>query len=239
MMPALGNMRDSPTLSLAATRAGMILGTAAYMSPEQARGKPVDRRADIWAFGQVLYEMLRGKRAFAAEDDTVSDVLAAVLKTDPDWSALPSSTPTAIKRLIRRCLAKDPRERLHDIADARLDLQDAGTGASEGAPTTGRSNWLAWSLVAAFAVLSLVLASLLIRSATQPSAPGAVYRSLILPPTGNVNASASEARSGVPRFGRGLSLSPDGRRLSSSSPRGQMAVSSCGFIRSTAAPRGL
>ena len=211
---------QSPTITSPAglTGMGVILGTAAYMSPEQARGKSVDTRADIWAFGCVLFEMLGGRRAFAAEDDTVSDVLAAVLKGDPDWNALPSSTPTAIKRLIRRCLAKDPRERLHDIADARLDLQDAETGASEGAPTTGRRNWLAWSLVAAFAVLSLVLASLLIRSATQPSAPGAVYRSLILPPTGNVNAAASEARSGVPRFGRGLSLSPDGRRLALVAP---------------------
>ncbi len=210
----------SPTITSPAAMTGMgvILGTAAYMSPEQARGKSVDKRADIWAFGCVLFEMLAGRRAFAPEDDTVSDVLAAVLKTEPDWNALPSSTPTAIKRMLRRCLTKDPRERLHDIADARLEIRDAATGAIEGAPAGARSHWLAWIFVAALGVLSLALASLLVRSATQPAAPGATYRSLILPPAGDVNAAASAARTGVPRFGRGLALSPDGERLALVAP---------------------
>jgi Tol biopolymer transport system component len=104
------------------TSAGVILGTAAYMSPEQARGKPVDKRADIWAFGCVLYEMLTGCTAFAA--DTVSESLAKVLERDPDWRALPSATPDRVRALLRRCLQKDPAQRLHDIADARIELEE-------------------------------------------------------------------------------------------------------------------
>ena len=113
----------SPTLTAAATRAGVILGTAAYMSPEQARAKAVDRRADIWAFGVVLYEMLSGKQAFPGE--TVSDTLAALLKTEPDQSGLPADTPAQVLRLLRRCLQKDPKQRLQSIADARLDIEEA------------------------------------------------------------------------------------------------------------------
>src|SRR4029453_18576533 len=92
---------NSPTLSLGATRVGVIIGTASYMSPEQAGGRPADRRADIWSFGAVLFEMLAGKTAF--QGDSVSDILATVLKLDPDWSALPATTPASIERLIRRC----------------------------------------------------------------------------------------------------------------------------------------
>src|SRR5207247_1415681 len=106
-------MNNSPTLSLAATQAGVILGTAAYMSPEQARGKSVDKRADIWAFGAVLYEMLTGKKAFPGE--TISDSLAAILAKEPDWTALPPGSPM---ELLRRCLEKDPKQRLRDIGDA-------------------------------------------------------------------------------------------------------------------------
>jgi serine/threonine protein kinase len=105
------------------TGVGVLLGTAAYMSPEQARGKPVDERADIWAFGCVLYEMLTGKRAFEGED--VSDTLAAVLRSEPDWGRLPSTTPPSIRRMMGRCLTKIPRDRLHHIADARLDIRDS------------------------------------------------------------------------------------------------------------------
>ncbi len=114
----------APTITTPAmTQSGVILGTAAYMSPEQARGKPVDQRVDIWAFGCVLFEMLAGRRAFAG--DEVADVLANVLAREPEWRALPAGTPPAVRRLITRCLTKDPRERLHHIADARLELQDA------------------------------------------------------------------------------------------------------------------
>ena len=118
----------SPTLTAQATRAGMILGTAAYMSPEQARGRAVDRRADIWAFGVVLYEMLTGRRAFEGEDVTIT--LANVLKEDVDWRALPADLPPAARRLLRRCLEKDPRRRLASMGDARLELDDVESGAA-------------------------------------------------------------------------------------------------------------
>src|SRR4029453_13123737 len=114
----------SPTLSVHATFAGVILGTAAYMSPEQARGRPVDKRTDIWAFGCVLFEILAGKQTFDA-GDTVSDAVAAILKTEPDWSALPADTPLPVRALLRRCLEKDPGRRLRDIGDAQLELDDA------------------------------------------------------------------------------------------------------------------
>jgi hypothetical protein len=126
------DVSNSPTLSLAATKAGLVLGTAAYMSPEQARGKQVDRRADIWSFGAVLYEMLSGARAFPGED--ASETLATVIKDQPDWSKLPAGTPRHIERLLRRCLAKDPRQRLQAIGDARLELDESSLAAEESAP---------------------------------------------------------------------------------------------------------
>ena len=113
---------NSPTLTARATQMGMILGTAAYMAPEQARGRPVDRRADVWAFGCVLYEMLTGRRAFAGDD--VTETLATVLKEPPDWRALPSDLPSAVQRVLRRCLEKDPRKRLSAIGDARLEFDE-------------------------------------------------------------------------------------------------------------------
>ena len=120
----------APTLTSPAlmTAVGALLGTAAYMSPEQARGKPVDKRADIWAFGCVLYEALSGHQAFAAE--TVPDTLVAILGSEPQWHLLPDGLPAAVRRLLRRCLAKDLRRRLHDIGDARLELEDVGEEAT-------------------------------------------------------------------------------------------------------------
>jgi serine/threonine protein kinase len=118
------NASPSPTITTpAVTQAGIILGTAAYLSPEQAKGRPADRRSDIWAFGCVLYEMLAGRAAF--EGDTVSELLANVLKSDPDWTRLPAETPADIRRLLRRCLEKDRTRRLADAADARLELDEA------------------------------------------------------------------------------------------------------------------
>jgi Tol biopolymer transport system component len=114
---------NSPTLSRAATMQGVILGTAAYMSPEQARGKAVDKRTDIWAFGAVLYELLTGKAAFQGED--VTDILAAVVRAEPDWQALPAATPTQVRSLLRRCLQKDKTLRLQAAGDARIELQEA------------------------------------------------------------------------------------------------------------------
>src|SRR5262245_45004631 len=120
------NLSNSPTLSAAQTAGGVILGTAAYMSPEQARGKDVDRRADIWAFGCVLYEMLTGRQAFAV-GPTVSDTIASILVRDPDWQALPAATPARVRSLLERCLRKDDRRRWGDIADVRIEIEEART----------------------------------------------------------------------------------------------------------------
>ena len=117
----------SPTITAAMTAAGTILGTAAYMSPEQARGRSVDRRADIWAFGVILWEMVTGKRLFDGE--TVSDTLAAVLRAEPDWEQLPVDEAPQLCRLIERCLVRDPQQRLRDIGEARILLQ-GGAGES-------------------------------------------------------------------------------------------------------------
>jgi eukaryotic-like serine/threonine-protein kinase len=122
--PPASSLSNSPTLTLGHTRAGMILGTAAYMSPEQAVGRPVDRRSDIFSFGAVLYEMLTGKRAFAGA--ATPDVLEAVVKNDPDWSALPAGTPGYLRRLLERMLAKDRKLRLQAIGEARIALNDVG-----------------------------------------------------------------------------------------------------------------
>jgi eukaryotic-like serine/threonine-protein kinase len=152
----------SPTLTHQFTRAGVVLGTAAYMAPEQARGKTVDRRADIWAFGAVLYEMLAGRRAF--EGDTVSDTMAAVLTREPDWSALPSATPAPVRRLLRRCLEKDPRRRMRDIGDARPELEDArGVASQDDAPPPGPAapRRVAWRVVGAAGLAGAALAGLI------------------------------------------------------------------------------
>ena len=117
------DMTRSPTITAAATQAGVILGTAAYMSPEQARGKPADKRSDIWAFGCVLWEMLTGKRLFHGE--TVSDTLAAVLRANIEWETLPAGTPPAIRRLLERCLERDPKRRLRDVGEARIAMEEA------------------------------------------------------------------------------------------------------------------
>src|ERR1700680_1830941 len=116
---------NSPTLSRAATMQGVILGTAAYMSPEQARGKAVDKRTDIWAFGCVLYELLTGKAAFHGED--VTDILAAVVRAEPDWSRLPAATPAKIRDLLRRCLQKDKTLRMQAAGDVRIEIHEVLT----------------------------------------------------------------------------------------------------------------
>src|SRR5439155_12159545 len=119
-----GDLSQSPTITTpAATRMGVIMGTAAYMSPEQARGKTVDKRADIWAFGCVLYEMLTGAAAFPGGD--VSEVLAGVIKSDVAWDVLPANTPPRLCGLLHRCLQKDPKRRMRDIGDARIEIEEA------------------------------------------------------------------------------------------------------------------
>jgi len=119
---ARGDLSDSPTLAVGVTTAGMVLGTAAYMSPEQARGKSVDRRTDIWSFGCVLFECLTGRKTF--EGETISDMIAKILQGEPDWAILPGNTPARVRELLQRCLTKDARQRLRDIGDARLELEE-------------------------------------------------------------------------------------------------------------------
>ncbi len=131
------DVSNSPTLTAAATQAGVIIGTAAYMSPEQARGKAVDRRADIWSFGCVLFEILTGKRLF--EGETVTDVLAAVVRAEPDWNALPIDTPSRLRDLLRRCLIKDPKQRLRDIGEARIAIEEATVALVSSPATMGTS----------------------------------------------------------------------------------------------------
>jgi len=152
----------SPTMtSPAVTSMGVVLGTAAYMSPEQARGQVVDKRSDIWAFGCVLYEMLTDRMAFARA--TVADTVAVILERDPDWSALPAATPTSLRRLLRRCLDKNRNQRLRDIADARHALDDIEDDASRVASSAARSQWprllAGAAAVAIIAAVAAVIAS--------------------------------------------------------------------------------
>ena len=119
----MGDPPQSPTLTAAATQMGVIMGTAAYMAPEQASGKPADRRADVWALGVVLYEMLTGTRPFVGED--VSKTLAHVIAIDPNWNVLPKNLPPVFIAFLRRCLEKEPKQRIHDVADMRLAMEGA------------------------------------------------------------------------------------------------------------------
>jgi Tol biopolymer transport system component len=188
------NPEISPTLTVQqATRAGVILGTAAYMAPEQACGKTLDKRADIWAFGVVLYEMLTGRRLF--EGETISDTLAAVLRAELDWSVLPKDTPPALRRLLRRCLERDRKKRLRDIADAALELGEAPEPAAAAAPRNRR--WLIAAFGAAV-LIAIVLAAVHFRE-TPPPPPATARFQIPLPPKST--------------FGNHLSISPDGRLI--------------------------
>jgi Tol biopolymer transport system component/predicted Ser/Thr protein kinase len=146
-----GSATISPTLSLAMTQAGMILGTAAYMAPEQARGKPVDKRADIWAFGVVLYEMLTGRQLFGG-GETITDTLASVVKDAPDFDKLPASTPPHIRRLIERCLRKDAAKRLRDIGEARIAIDEPADSAAAPVAAPPRRRWLPWAVAGIVAI---------------------------------------------------------------------------------------
>ncbi len=189
----------SPTLSQPATGVGVLLGTAAYMSPEQARGLAADKRSDLWAFGVVLWELLTGRHLFRGE--TVSDTLAAVLRADPEWDRLPASTPRSIRRLLRRCLARDPRDRIHAAADARLEIQDAlSTGVEEQAVEGSPRPVLPWALGASLLAIALVLAGVLVLR--EPSRPVHVALSLA-PPEGSTFDTADGP----------VTLSPDGTQI--------------------------
>jgi serine/threonine-protein kinase len=167
--PAAGSLSDSPTISAAATRKGMILGTAAYMSPEQARGKTVDRRCDTWSFGALLFEMLSGKQAFAGED--VSQTLAAVIMKEPDWT-LPATTPASIQGVVRRCLNKDPRRRLRDIGEARIVIEDTLSGSPDVGAVREPPREPMWSRVLPWGIavaLALALVGTLVWVALRPA----------------------------------------------------------------------
>jgi eukaryotic-like serine/threonine-protein kinase len=205
----------SPTITSPAmmTGVGVLLGTAAYMSPEQARGKAVDKRSDIWAFGCVLYEMLTGGRPFDAGE--VSDTLALVLLREVDWSSLPTSTPSPIHRLLRRCLEKDRKHRLPDIGVARLEIEDALAAPSSAAesPRTRRParQRVAWTAAAGFAVAAIALAVL--HFSESPPRPAASIRFSVTPPADMLIS------------GQGHWLSPDGRYLAFRvAPRGALAA---------------
>ena len=192
----------SPTLSLAMTEAGMILGTAAYMAPEQARGKPVDRRADIWAFGVILYEMLAGASLFGG-GETVSDSLAAVITKEPDWKALPADTPPRIRRLLERCLAKDPKTRLQAIGEARIALDQPDDAPAAAAPAS-RPAMLVWTLAGVALVCLLAAGAAWLRPRAADPGLGPVRFSLTFP-EGTREPGSPATPQAVP--------SPDGRLL--------------------------
>src|ERR1700739_854017 len=169
------NPSQSPTLSAVATMQGVLLGTAAYMSPEQARGKSVDKRTDIWAFGCVLYELLTGKQAFDGDD--ITDILAAVVRADPDWQALPAATPVKILDLLRRCLQKDKTLRMQAAGDARIEIQEVLTAlptavAATSAPATrGWRERLTRAGLAVFVLTTIVLVIALVLRAPKLPQP--------------------------------------------------------------------
>ncbi len=198
------SLSDGPSAGEAATQEGVILGTAAYMSPEQARGKPVDRRADIWSVGCLLYETLTGKRAF--ERETVADTLTAVLEKEPNWEALPEGTPWSLQSLLRRCLEKDPGRRFHDMADVRIQIEESLEEPTTVSPMdvagAQPAQWkraIPWSVAAAIAVM----AALAIGSSTRPG-PRPLSKFVITPPP-----TAPLAHSDT----LDLAISPDGRRI--------------------------
>lgn len=203
------NLSNSPTLSDAATQQGIILGTAAYMSPEQARGKPVDKRADIWAFGCVLFEMLTGRAAFSGKD--VTDILAAVIRAEPEWSSLPVNLHWRLREVIERCLKKDLKDRYHDISDVRADIQRiltdsssvSGLKAAEVESQKHQRKALAWI---AAVVLTAVIVGIVIWN-FKPSS-----RSEPLP----VIRFSYE----LPKDSGGFAASPNGRQFVYATPRG-------------------
>ncbi len=198
------DLSKSPTITVQSSHSGVILGTAAYMSPEQARGKALDKRTDIWSFGCVLFEMLTGRQAF--KGDTISDYIAAILKVEPDWKAIPTGTPSRIRDLLRRCLRKDLRNRLHDIADARIDIQDALAGASEEMGPAAKQS-LKWrTLFWAAASLALILACVLFWKPWRTSKPQELL-------TSRFTIDLPDGDTMDQETGSSVTLSPDGTQL--------------------------
>jgi len=207
--PSSIDISTSPTISRMATMQGVLLGTAAYMSPEQAKAKSVDRRADIWAFGCVLYEMLTGKQAFTGE--TVTDTLASIIKEDPNWTLLPAATPMRVRVLLQRCLQKDPKQRLRDIGDARISLDEVLSGAPDLA-LAGRAEapavplWpraLPWAAAVVLAIVAAAVGGIAAWT-LKPMPAKPVTRTVITLPTGQRLAALNQPA---------LALSPDGNQL--------------------------
>ena len=189
----------APTITVNDTREGIVVGTAAYMSPEQARGQAVDKRTDIWAFGCVLYEMLTGRSPFAGP--TVTDTLAAIVDREPDWNALPASTQAVTDRLLRRCLEKDPKRRMRDIGDARPEIEEISIGPRPPGPNR-RTNWTTqplMGLVAALGIAVVVLSFVAFRSESRPQSAAGPSFSRIL------RLTRGPAREWAP------AISPDGK----------------------------
>src|SRR5262245_53200234 len=196
----LSPLSISPTItSPAMTGVGVLLGTAAYMSPEQAKGRIADKRSDIWAFGAVFYEMLTARRPFDAED--VSSTLAKVIEREPDWTRLPAGTPAAIARVLRRCLEKDPKRRLRDISDLRFDIEEASNrshvGVTAGLDVSRRGRTFSWVAGAVAALAVVAVAGLLLRDFVRPAPPETLLQ-VVTPPTADAVS---------------MAVSPDGRTL--------------------------
>jgi eukaryotic-like serine/threonine-protein kinase len=218
--PTIPAAQSPMVMSPVVTATGVILGTAAYMSPEQAKGRTADKRSDMWAFGCVLYEILTGKRAFDGDD--VSDTLASVLKAQPDWTALPAQTPTAIRRLLRRALEKDSRRRLSDMADARLEIEETQELAGPDGPreiiqpgdTTHLRRALPWATAATLA--AALITTILVGKPWRAAPPAlSQYLSVDL----GADASLSRSVSGT----RPLAISPDGSMLAFVGERDRVA----------------
>ena len=201
------DMANSPTITRMATQAAVLLGTAAYMSPEQAKGKPVDRRADIWAFGCLVYEMLAGKIAFGGE--TITDTLAAIMKEEPEWSHLPAETPVRIRVLLQRCLQKDPKQRLRDIGDARLSLDEILSDGAEPLPVAGAqasSPLRPRSLILSAGALLLVAIISVLATWNLKPAPAAAPKPL-------TRLNIDLGPDAMTDVNLAVAISPDGRRL--------------------------
>jgi len=201
----VSDISQSPTLTEEMTRAGVILGTAAYMSPEQARGEEVDKRTDIFAFGCVLYELLTGRKAF--DGKTVTDTLAKVLEGVPDWKALPNNTPWRIQELLQRCLSKDPDDRLLHIGEARIQIKKAleePTESPTGVPTAVQPGQQRWALGVALA-LGAVFAGLAVWLLIQPSAPEQPLNRFVIRPSPPVVLASVNSKK--------VAISPDGRHI--------------------------
>ncbi len=201
------DISQSPTLTEEMTRAGLILGTAAYMSPEQAKGKPVDKRADVFAFGAVLYELLTGKRAFDGE--TITETIAKVLESEPKWELLPGNTPWTIRSLLRRCLTKDPHDRLDGIANVRIEIklavEEPATELPTGTASAVQPTRRLWAMAVGLVVLGAVVAGLAVWLLVQPSSLEQSLNRFVIRPSPPVVLSSNNSNE--------LAISPDGRQL--------------------------